>query len=644
MVVGINFGDRVVGKSAKTRGKRGVVEVVVKEKRQHSYDVLWDDGQRERIAARSLALETSSNATTEVPTLPMASFSTNEAFSCDSSSEEDDKDVYFADAHGATALGSLTRRVECIGRTWEKCDDVLDEPAAAKKHETKFKWPEVLALGSKAHAKYFYLMFPMEYMVSLDTPTRTLIQHVKPTPRPVAGSSFCDGVRPMKRDFREYWNEGDAEHDDDTRSVDTPRRFGTRFGMSRRRFETLTAAFCLHDPDDTNEDPWFPVRDFICAFNKRRNDVVHAGTYLCVDESMVQWYGTEVKYHHLGLPHKTKNPRKPMSQGAEIKPIAVAESGVLVGIELVERKLRQRDKQFTHQFGEGTAITLRLTSPFYGSRRIVVGDSAFASVKTLAELERRGLYFMELVKTALSGYPKQHMVQRSATARRGDAYVMRNESPFGTMMYALRWSDRKPKCIIANRGTTAPGNDSIRTRHKIVRHGDGTSKTVRFTLQVRRPHMVEKVFAAFSAVDVHNHYRQGSLSMEKGWPTKTWWHRVFGSVFGMIITDAFMAYKHENVHTDSDSFGEFLSKLAWQQIFNEYISNRKRSRIQSDLETKYAHARENNGRAQRKCKMCGKKCAFICSTCSISEENHFFPLCSSISKRKCHAQHMVQAK
>ncbi|DAZ98941.1 TPA: hypothetical protein N0F65_001380 [Lagenidium giganteum] len=244
--------------------------------------------------------------------------------------------------------------------------------------------------------------------------------------------------------------------------------------MSRRRFETLTAAFCLHDPDDTNDDPWFPVRDFICAFNKRRNDVVHAGTYLCVDESMVQWYGTEAKNHHLGLPHKTKIPRKPMSQGAEIKTIADAESGVL-------GKLRQRGKQFTHQFGEGTAITLRLTSPFYGSRRIVVGDSAFASVKTLIELERRGLYFMGLAKTASSGYPKQHMVQWSATARRDDSYVMRSESP---LMYALCWSDRNPKCIIANRGTTAPGNDSIRTRHKIVRHGDGTSETVRFTLQV----------------------------------------------------------------------------------------------------------------------------------------------------------------
>ncbi|DAZ98224.1 TPA: hypothetical protein N0F65_011692, partial [Lagenidium giganteum] len=33
----------------------------------------------------------------------------------------------------------------------------------------------------------------------------------------------------------------------------------------------------------------------------------------------------------------------------------------------------------------------------------------------------------------------------------------------------------------------------------------------------------------------------------------------------------------------------------------------------------YAQARENNGRAQRKRMMCGKKCAFICSTCSIPE-------------------------
>lgn len=105
--------------------------------------------------------------------------------------------------------------------------------------------------------------------------------------------------------------------------------------MSRRRFEALSASFSLHDPEQSIEDPWYRVRSFCKAFNDHRCNVVHPGTYLCVDESMVQWYGKEAKYHHLGLPHKTKIPRKPMSQGAEIKIIADAMSGVIVGIELV---------------------------------------------------------------------------------------------------------------------------------------------------------------------------------------------------------------------------------------------------------------------------------------------------------------------
>ena len=62
MGVGIKAGDRVVGKSTKTSGKRGIVEIVLKEKRQHTYDVLWDSGQRERVSAHSIAVETTNGA------------------------------------------------------------------------------------------------------------------------------------------------------------------------------------------------------------------------------------------------------------------------------------------------------------------------------------------------------------------------------------------------------------------------------------------------------------------------------------------------------------------------------------------------------------------------------------------------------
>lgn len=142
--------------------------------------------------------------------------------------------------------------------------------------------------------------------------------------------------------------------------------------------------------------------------------------------------------------------------------------------------------------------------PFHDTARTVVADSAFASVKTLVELERCGLFFMGLVKTASSAYPKQHMVDWATNcAHRGEFRVMESDSPFSTKMYALCWYDRKPKCILSNRGTTRPGTESVRVRHQIVRRDDGTSDTLRYTLNVKRPEMIELLFAAFLAVDVH---------------------------------------------------------------------------------------------------------------------------------------------
>ncbi|DAZ99003.1 TPA: hypothetical protein N0F65_011258 [Lagenidium giganteum] len=62
---------------------------------------------------------------------------------------------------------------------------------------------------------------------------------------------------------------------------------------------------------------------------------------------------------------------------------------------------------YAREYGEGTSIVLRLMEPYIGSGRTVVADSAFASGKTLVQLEaQRGLYFMGIVKTATAEFPK----------------------------------------------------------------------------------------------------------------------------------------------------------------------------------------------------------------------------------------------
>jgi len=90
---------------------------------------------------------------------------------------------------------------------------------------------------------------------------------------------------------------------------------------------------------------------------------------------------------------------------------------------------------------------------------------------------------------------------------------------------------------------------------------------------------VELFFSHFSVIDVHDHLRQGSLAIENFWYTHKWWHRVFGTILGIIITNAFYCYRYEyqlrnhGDDTGSIDFATFLAKLAHGLIFNSFIEN-----------------------------------------------------------------------
>ena len=75
-------------------------------------------------------------------------------------------------------------------------------------------------------------------------------------------------------------------------------------------------------------------------------------------------------------------------------------------------------------------------------RRIVVGDSAFASVKTAHELRKRGLHFIGIVKTATKRFPKERLKNHPFSGRgaRCDEVGLRG----GNVLCRLSWSDPAP--------------------------------------------------------------------------------------------------------------------------------------------------------------------------------------------------------
>ncbi|CAG4952550.1 unnamed protein product [Parnassius apollo] len=139
--------------------------------------------------------------------------------------------------------------------------------------------------------------------------------------------------------------------------------------------------------------------------NDKLKDTIRLGAKITVDESMFTWYGRGA-YFKDGMPAVMKIKRKPKGISCEVK----------------QRVIVIQKKKWQREFGARTATTLRLTEPWRGSGRVIVGDSWFASVKTAVELFKVGLYFIGLVKTAHSFYPVSDMAAKCPTHKGGICY------------------------------------------------------------------------------------------------------------------------------------------------------------------------------------------------------------------------------
>ncbi|KAJ8523748.1 hypothetical protein ON010_g17371 [Phytophthora cinnamomi] len=154
--------------------------------------------------------------------------------------------------------------------------------------------------------------------------------------------------------------------------------------------------------------------------------------------------------------------------GAEMKTIADGDTRTMLGLEVVEGVAHQSQTQYPADYGEGIAVVLKVTTPFRGSGRTVVSDSAFASVKTLVQLESRMLFFKGMVKTAAE-YPINHL----------KGWIESNP-PRGSF---------KILSSITDRGTLTNHTNAVRPRDRLVQR-DGIVETLRYEKRVKRPQMI----------------------------------------------------------------------------------------------------------------------------------------------------------
>ena len=142
-----------------------------------------------------------------------------------------------------------------------------------------------------------------------------------------------------------------------------PAAFGTRFGMSRNRYDVILSCLQFGKFSDLEllHNPWLPMQCFIDAFNTNRTKVVTPGTFILLDEIRSSWLGLEADYYLNGIQHKTKIKQKAKGVGVVLEARIDYKSLIVMRLELCEQ-----------EYGSGTAVTLRMSAPWHGKAHIVV--------------------------------------------------------------------------------------------------------------------------------------------------------------------------------------------------------------------------------------------------------------------------------
>jgi hypothetical protein len=331
-----------------------------------------------------------------------------------------------------------------------------------------------------------------------------------------------------------------------------------------------------------------------------------------------------------------------------MKSVADGTIGCLLYLEMMEGRHEGVVREFEDIHPKSCALTMRCVKQWFGSGVTVHADSAFTSVPTAIALRSNGLHFMGCLKTATRMFPKKFLEAWAQTPNleRGSHKTLTHEATLAdghtrATLICCSWFDRRRKDILSTRGVTSvEGDPSVRFRRLVVATEWGHEND-RYFISVKRPLLIQLFYASFSQVDIHDHYRQGSLALERNWQTKTWWHRIFATVFGMICTDAFLCYRFEfrarqqGGEVGLFTFRHFLHRLAFQLIKNtageRELRGRRRGREDDEADNEepqhrllsmselpcYAHLTPSQ-RAKRRCSApgCEGFTSYYCQSCS----------------------------
>lgn len=391
------------------------------------------------------------------------------------------------------------------------------------------------------------------------------------------------------------------------------------------------------------------------GFNDRIAKVVVLGPVAAVDESFSMWYGlsgetSDGKQHRFAsLPHNSFIPDKPRGQGTMFKCLADGLTRIITTLEIQEGKSRMAMKEYQarptnvgvdqhyldmkrsgdiHKFG--TAVTLRLTNGLTGT--VLVGDDAFTSVALAEAAMRRGLEYIGNKKRKSIGFPFEYLEDEAMKLQTGQhvSATTQVQLPNGDVRTILGVGFKATETVVntflSTVGSTAPGTEIKRRKRTLAEFKNDIQEVEGENPPIREPRLLEEMRRYSHAIDDNNNMRQGIQKIEENWKTQRFEVRIFSTIFGMILANAFLCYGYEQqlYHAGEETltYHKFLDKLVVQLCpKNETIPVIESAQDPNGTEHSLRSLSElpmYQGRRhyRRKCKVCHQNCSHYCVACT----------------------------
>ena len=181
-------------------------------------------------------------------------------------------------------------------------------------------------------------------------------------------------------------------------------------------------------------------------------------------------------------------------------------------------------KEHVKPFRATTATVIHLTQPYHNTRRRVIADSWFSSMKSAVELLKNGLYSVMLVKTAHNQFTRCLLGQ--STLGRGK-WVAYTATVNGHKVQACWFRDLELKDFVSTCSSSIAGKPNKTKHHGLVPH----------------PPVAEEYLKYSASTDVHNH-RTGSVGLEDIWHTKNPQRWQLAGILGFCFTNGYLAMKY----------------------------------------------------------------------------------------------------